>query len=280
MDIPHLPTDTQSGVSKVTIAINNSYPGAFNSSAFDLFNTQRNLTISATYAWKSDAGSLTIAPIAGSVTNASFVTANGIQGTISLNNSQPLLKTTTETSGTVLEFDILSTFKTILQNINDTNGIVINNQYFNYSIDFDGFPLTDSFGAPFTQIAGSFTATHNPLPIARSSQSSDITQLFDPSLAEAYSRDIQLSAFGGTDTLNFALVAPTSVGTVSIDPQTGKTNYQRNSNQLLLSDAFSFKVNDGLLDSNISRHYIQHNDALATGSGGLEAHYSPQDTIH
>lgn len=233
---------------------------------------ERQVTFSYVYDWISDGTTLEINPTQNGTATATYYTKDGeLAVRLKLENDSSIFSVDANNS---LLFNVASLFDdeqlgVALSNTGMRNG------YYSYKVNFSNFPAVDSYGENFTSFSGGFNVTDKPVPLTQ-----NVNKTLLVRQGQLIQQSVKLTGYGGTGPLVFSKVNPAITGTATLtDPNEGMVVYAPLSPDLLVDDAFSYKVNDSFLDSNVSKVRLNITDDTATETASLKAIYNTKTSL-
>lgn len=222
------------------------------------------------YDWEADGTMLSVSPTPNADAYARYFTRDGTLAIdVTLDNESANVFSVVDQTN--LRFLVAGLFdEGQLTNIFKSEGIEFGDGSYFYQVDFSGFPLVDAFGLPIEQFEGQFFVSRSPVPTTQS-RSTGVPIAID----QIATAQVNAAAFGGTGPLSFIETSPALFANISLDGATGVINYQPAASGIFVDDAIAYKVNDGLLDSNISvaRFNMNKNEDRSLTPSNLKATY-------
>jgi hypothetical protein len=233
---------SSNGTSKITISL-------FDGSDENRDIGERQVSFTYVYDWVADGTSVSVSPTPGANAEAIYFTQDG-ELAVSVKLKNETANIFGVLNGNQLAFTVASLFSDDQLRLQFTKRLFRQGNYF-YRVEFDGFPVVDSYGVPFNSIVGKFYVSQNPVPYASSGVRS--LSVREGQLTQA---NFALAGSGGTGTLSFAVDQLATTGTMNIDSTTGKGQFTPLAANLLVDDAIGFSVSDGFLHSNPANYRL------------------------
>ena len=226
---------------------------------------ERQIIFSYEYDWTANGSQLSVAPSPAGNAWARYFTRNGeVAVSLTLDNSTAEVFHVTPAGE--LQFTVASLFADDQLGGTLQPGVFGAGSYF-YKVKFTDFPVVDTYGNSFSELQGRFNVSNQPLPVAQ-----NINNSFEVREGQLTQINAKLRASGGTGPLIFSVVEQPEPGTIGLnDDSTGDVTYQPKNANLLVSDALSFKVNDGFTDSNEARAFFTIRDDRARLNASLRS---------
>ncbi|MGR5142043.1 DUF7151 family protein [Photobacterium sp. DNB23_23_1] len=227
---------------------------------------ERQVTFSYAYDWISDGNNLSVKSSKDGEATATYFTSDGeLAVKLKLDNNSDIFSVD---NGNRLIFNVASLFDDDQLGTALSPGVMRDGSY-SYFVTFSDFPVVDSYGNYFDSFRGRFNVTRQPVPITQ-----NVTKSLEVRQGQLIQVSAMLSGYGGTGPLTYALVDGAITGGVTLaESSEGKVIYAPLSANLLIDDAFSYQVNDGFLDSNLSKVRLNITDDTATESASLKSIY-------